>query len=61
MDASDALKEWIEYSRRVLVACYPGAPFAALVIPMGAGVPDTVLCVTPDPQTPSQTPSSRPA
>jgi hypothetical protein len=56
----DLLAEWLKLGREVLKRYYPASPLATLVIPMGEGLPDTILCVTPLQQT-SQTPTPPPS
>jgi hypothetical protein len=54
----DVLKQWLEMGREVLKRYYPDSPYAALVIPLGDGVPDCVLPVTPaDSRSSAQTPT----
>ena len=43
----DLLERWLELSREVLGRYYPASSHATLVIPLGDGIPDCVLAVTP--------------
>lgn len=59
-DGRDLFAEWLAKGREILERYYPQAPCASLVIPVGKGIPDCVLVVTPLPPS-STNPNPRPS